>query len=200
MTGHIGRMPRPSLREQIIDAAVATLHRHGFNGSSVQDITEAAHAPKGSFYNHFESKEELAIAALNRYWERVEASLTLLDGDDIPPRERIARYFGSLNEAARKGGFRTGCMIGNLTAEMAGQSPKARNRLASLLARWTAAIKSCVKQAQADGSMRRDIDPGDAAAFLLNAWEGAVLRSKVDRNSDALTGFERIVSTLFAPS
>ncbi len=114
-------MPRPNLREQIIDAAVATLHRQGFNGSSVQDITEAAHAPKGSFYNHFESKEDLAIAALDRYWERVEASLTLLDGNDIPPRERIARYFSRLNDAARKGGFRTGCLIGNLTAEMAAQ-------------------------------------------------------------------------------
>jgi TetR/AcrR family transcriptional regulator, transcriptional repressor for nem operon len=193
-------VPRPSLRDQIIDAAVATLHRQGFNGSSVQDITEAAHAPKGSFYNHFGSKEELAVAALERYWQRLEASLTLLDSKDLPPRERLARYFGGLNAAARKNGFRAGCMIGNLSAEMADQSPRVRNELASLLARWTKAIESCVRQAQADGSMRRDLDSRDAAAFLINAWEGAMLRSKADRNSDALILFERVVSTLFARS
>jgi TetR/AcrR family transcriptional repressor of nem operon len=198
MTGHIHAMPRPSLRDQIIDAAVETLHKQGFNGSSVQDITDAAGAPKGSFYNHFESKEELAIAALDRYWERVMGSLSLLDAKAIRPRERILRYFSRLNDAARRAGYRTGCMIGNMSAEMADQSPRARDRLASLLARWTAAIESCVKEAQADGSMRRDIDPRDAAAFLLNAWQGAVLRSKVDRGSDALRAFERVVSTLFA--
>ncbi len=191
-------MARPSLREQIIDAAVATLHRQGFNGSSVQDITEAAHAPKGSFYNHFESKEDLAVAALNRYWDRVEASLALLDGNDLPPRERLMRYFRALNDVARKNGFRTGCMIGNLSAEMAGQSPRVRNELTRLLARWTKGIESCVVEAQADGSVRRDLDPRDAAAFLLNAWEGAMLRSKADRNSDALSAFDRVVSILFA--
>ena len=193
-------MSRPSLRDQIIDAAVATLHRQGFNGSSVQDITEAAHAPKGSFYNHFESKEELAVAALERYWERVEASLALLDSNHLPPRERLARYFAALNEAARKNGFRTGCMIGNLSAEMAGQSPRMRNELARLLARWTKGIESCVIEAQADGSMRRDLDSRDAALFLINAWEGAMLRSKADRNSDALSAFDHVVSILFARS
>jgi len=193
-------VPRPSLRDQIIDAAVTTLHRQGFNGSSVQDITDAAHAPKGSFYNHFESKEELAVAALERYWQRVEASLTLLEGDDLPPRERLARYFRALNAAAQKNGFRTGCMIGNLSAEMAGQSPRMRSELARLLARWTGAIETCVIEAQADGSMRDDVEPRDAALFLINAWEGAMLRSKTDRNSDALAAFERVVSILFARS
>jgi|SRR5579871_280265 len=192
-------MPRPSLRDQIIDAAVATLHRQGFNGSSVQDITDAAHAPKGSFYNHFESKEELAVAALKRYWERIEASLALLDSNDLPPRERLTRYIRALNDAAGKNGFRTGCMIGNLSAEMASQSPRVRNELARLLARWTKGIESCVIEAQADGSLRRDVDSRDAAAFLINGWEGAMLRSKADRNSDALSAFERVVSVLLAP-
>ena len=126
-------------------------------------------------------------------------SLSLLDAKAIRPRERILRYFSRLNDAARRAGYRTGCMIGNMSAEMADQSPRARDRLASLLARWTPRPSNpALKEAQADGSMRRDIEPRDAAAFLLNAWQGAVLRSKVDRGSDALTAFERVVSTLFA--
>jgi TetR/AcrR family transcriptional regulator, transcriptional repressor for nem operon len=193
-------MPRHSLRDQIVKAAVETLHRQGFNGASVQDITEAAHAPKGSFYNHFESKEELAIAALDRYWERVQASLGILEDKAFPPLQRISRYFRLLNGAAQKNGFRKGCMIGNLCAEITDQSPKARDRLATLLARWTRAIEACVEEAQKDGSMRRDLDPHDAAAFLINAWEGAMLRSKADRSANALASYERIIASVLAKS
>ncbi|HBY28478.1 MAG TPA: TetR family transcriptional regulator, partial [Bradyrhizobium sp.] len=41
-------MARPSVREQLIEAGLQTLHRHGFNGTGVQDITVAAGVPKGS--------------------------------------------------------------------------------------------------------------------------------------------------------
>ena len=68
-------MPRESVKDQIIAAAVEALHSKGFNGTSVQDITDAAKVPKGSFYNHFESKEELAVAALDRYWQWVLAGV-----------------------------------------------------------------------------------------------------------------------------
>src|SRR5258708_4888280 len=57
------------VRERLLEAGVATFHRLGFNGCSVQDITEAAGVPKGSFYNHFESKEALGAAALEHFWQ-----------------------------------------------------------------------------------------------------------------------------------
>ena len=46
-----------------------TLHTFGFRGCSIQDITEAAGFPKGSFFNHFVNKEDLAIDSLRRYLE-----------------------------------------------------------------------------------------------------------------------------------
>ena len=54
-------MPRPSMRDHLVASALEALHRQGFNGSAVQDITDAAGVPKGSFYNYFESKEALAL-------------------------------------------------------------------------------------------------------------------------------------------
>jgi TetR/AcrR family transcriptional repressor of nem operon len=50
-------------REKILKAAGALFHEFGYNGTSVQDIVRKAEVPKGSFYNYFKSKEELAIAA-----------------------------------------------------------------------------------------------------------------------------------------
>jgi TetR/AcrR family transcriptional repressor of nem operon len=192
MTGHIGAMSRVSLKEQIIVAAVETLHQMGFNGSAVQDITDAAGAPKGSFYNHFKTKEDLAVEALDRYWQRVQSSLSVLSDVSVPPVDRLKFYFRSLNEIAHKRKYQTGCMIGNLSAEMSDQSALIRKRLAVILAAWSRAIEICVREAQADGSMRRDLDAKTIASFLLNAWEGAVMRSKVDKNPAPLEAFEQV--------
>jgi TetR/AcrR family transcriptional regulator, transcriptional repressor for nem operon len=55
-------MPRPNG----LSVGLQTPHRRGFNATSVQDITDAAGAPKGSFYNHFESKDALAAEVVGR--------------------------------------------------------------------------------------------------------------------------------------
>jgi len=76
-----------------------------------------------------------------------------------------------------------------MSAEMPDQSRPVRERLAVLLAAWSRAIESCVREAQADGTMRRDMEAKTVAMFLLNSWEGAMMRAKVDKDAVALTAF-----------
>ena len=192
-------MPRESVKDQIIAAAVDALHSKGFNGTSVQDITDAAKVPKGSFYNHFGSKEELAVAALDRYWQWVLAGLQPLSDPSMPPMDRLRQYFGRLAERGRTREYRTGCMIGNMSTEMPDQSRAMRERLAVVLAAWSRAIESCVREAQGDGSIRSDLDAGTVAAFLLNSFEGAIMRSKVDKHAASFAAFEEVVFTTLAP-
>jgi TetR/AcrR family transcriptional repressor of nem operon len=80
-----------------------------------------------------------------------------------------------------------------MATEMSDQSRAIRERLAIVLAAWTRGIESCVQEAQSDGSMRSDIDAKSIASFLLNAWEGAVMRAKVDKDRSALQAFEKVV-------
>ena len=178
-----------------MDAAVGTLHQKGFNGTSVQDITDAAKAPKGSFYNHFESKESLAVEALDRYWAIILQPLGMLDDKSTPALARLKGYFERLGNIARDQEYRTGCMIGNMSAEMPHQSPIMKARLAVIWAAWSSAIESCVKDAQADGSIRTDLDATTVASFLLNSWQGAVMRTKVDRSALAFDAFVDVVFT-----
>jgi TetR/AcrR family transcriptional regulator, transcriptional repressor for nem operon len=60
-------MAKPNVREKLIEAALKTLLEGGFNGVGVQEITDAAGVPKGSFYNHFDSKETLGAEIVERY-------------------------------------------------------------------------------------------------------------------------------------
>lgn len=196
--GHIHIVPRPSAREQIVVSALEVLHRKGFSATSVEDITKAAKVPKGSFYNHFKSKEELAIVALDRYWQRVLNSLDLLSDTKVVPLIRLKRYFRFLNKVTRDAEFRTGCFIGNMSTEMPDQSRMIRERLAMEFTAWSRAIESCVKEAQAEGSIRQDLSANTIATFLLNSWEGAIMRSKVDRSASPLATFEDVVFKVFA--
>ena len=60
-------MGRPSAREGIVQAGLKCLVEKGFNAVGVQDITDTAGVPKGSFYNHFVSKEALGVEIVERY-------------------------------------------------------------------------------------------------------------------------------------
>src|SRR5271156_6903789 len=136
-------MPRPSVRQKIVDAALEVLIEKGFNGCGVQDITEAAGVPKGSFYNHFESKEALGAEVVERYG-RDNPRRAALPDKSLAPLQRLHAHFARLNESFTEARFGRGCLLGNLSAELADQSPLIRRRLADLYFAWSTDIATVV--------------------------------------------------------
>jgi len=186
-------MPRPSSRDHLIASAVETLYRQGFNGTAVQDITDAAGLPKGSFYNYFKSKEALAVEVIDRYRKGDEARARVLSDESISPVERLRRYFASLATNLAEQNYERGCLMGNFSTELADQSRLIRDRLSSNFAAWSRQIEGCIRDGQKAGEISRDIDPGVLAAFLLNSFEGAILRMKVEKDSSPLDHFMTLV-------
>lgn len=185
-------MRQTGTRDHLISTGLKILHSRGFHASGVQDITEAAEVPKGTFYTHFDSKERFGAEVLGRYWEgRADRAITILSDESRSPLARLKAYFQTKTQVA--GPFDKGCMIGNFAAEMAGDSRLVRDRLAAVLAAWTRLLATCIREAQAAGELKASLDPDAVAAFLIDAFEGAVLRTKVDRDATALQRFESIV-------
>ena len=96
MTGHI-RIVKPNVREQLLDKGLQVLHERGFNATSVQDITEAAGVPKGSFYNHFESKEDLGAEVVLRYLESSNETQAVLRDPKHLPNTLLVTKTGNLD-------------------------------------------------------------------------------------------------------
>ena len=186
-------MPRTNVHEQLIEAGLQTLHLHGFNGSGVQDITDAARVPKGSFYNHFESKEALALQALDRFFQNGAGRRALLSDTSVDPVERLRRYFRALADTVVHHNFQRGCLIGNFSTELSAESKEIRDRLAEIYAAWSRSIESCVREAEKADRVQPPLPAAVVATFLVNAWEGAVLRSKVEQDKSPLDQFERVV-------
>ncbi|MFL6807886.1 MAG: TetR/AcrR family transcriptional regulator, partial [Bradyrhizobium canariense] len=82
-------MPKPSLKDAILDAGLKVMFRTGYHGTSVRDVTAAAGAPQGSFTNHFRSKEAFASEVLDRYFDITRGLVAeALDDISLTPRAR----------------------------------------------------------------------------------------------------------------
>ena len=184
-------MPRPSTREQIVQAGLKCLLERGYNGVGVQDITTAAGVPKGSFYNHFDSKEALGAEIVERYGAGSTRREILTD-TSIAPLQRLRRHFERLNAIFANSKFERGCILGNFSAELSGQSDLIRSSLRDLYGRWTGDLEGAIREAQKRGDVGNKTAAADIAAFLLDAYEGALLRARVERTSRPFDRFMQL--------
>ena len=188
-------MAKPNVKEQIVTAGMTLLHSKGFNATSVQDITEAAGVPKGSFYNHFTSKEALGVEVLQRYTEQAGRIGALLAGSSLPPREWLRGYFGTLVESNIASEFTAGCMLGNFSTELSNQSPAIRQQVRQSFASRSGMLEEVIAQGQRDGSIATPQPARELADFTADAWQGAVLRAKAEKDRAPLDRFADMVLT-----
>lgn len=186
-------MARANVREQIIEAGLKSLLERGFNGVGVQEITTTAGVPKGSFYNHFDSKEALGAELVERYGLNSGHWVVLTD-KSIPPLERLRKHYSGLNRKFIDSNFERGCLLGNFSAELSNQSPLIRDSLVKLFAKWTGDLEVAIADGQADGSISSRQSPGELAAFLLDAYEGTLLRARTERSRRP---FDRFMTLAF---
>lgn len=187
MRGTRSSVAKPSARDKILEAGLKVFHAQGFNGCSVQDITETAGVPKGSFYNHFDSKEALAVEVLGVYEGSGDRSL-ILDRDKAP-LDRLRDYFEGAARAFKEAGFKQGCLMGNLASELSDSSERVREALARRFTLWHGAVADTLREAQARGDMDAAIDADRMARFLVNSWEGALIQMKVSKSSQPIDDF-----------
>jgi TetR/AcrR family transcriptional regulator, transcriptional repressor for nem operon len=187
-------MTAKSTRDHFIDVGLELMHQHGYNATGLIEILKAADAPKSSFYHHFGSKEDFAAAALERYIAReAEHSATVLNDSKTLPLKRLKRYFIHLMKVYGQNGPIPGCMMGRFSLEIAAKSPQLKKRLSASFARWQYVIATVVQQAVTQKELPADRDPESLAGFLLNGWEGALLRSQAEKSDAPLETFMHYV-------
>ena len=187
-------MAAKSTRDHLIDTGLKLMHQHGYNATGLTEILTAADVPKGSFYHHFGSKEDFAAAALERYTTReAEHAAEVLGGSKTAPLKRLKRYFTDLVKTYGQKGAIPGCMMGRFSLEVAEANPQLRKQISGTFAHWQHTIATVIQQAMAQEELAADTDPESLAGFLLNSWEGALLRSQAEKSDAPLEVFMQLV-------
>src|ERR1700731_3886419 len=109
-----------STRDHLLQVGLRHIHTMGYAATGVKEILDEADVPKGSFYHHFASKEAFAKEVLELYvrGENERAQKIPRDGHAAPPK-RLRRYFEELIAIYGPTANISGCLIGNLSLEMA---------------------------------------------------------------------------------
>lgn len=176
-------------KDHLLETGLSVMATHGYNGTSIKDIVDAAEVPKGSFYTYFKSKEDFALEALERATEaRNQESRALLQDASLPPLERLTRYFRDYTGACDSG-VTGGCFIGNMCQEMSDSSEAIRLKVRELLRNNTEAIEAVLEEARHAGSLSSPLSSSVLAEYLFNAWEGTVMRMKASKCREPLDAF-----------
>lgn len=181
-------------RQAIIEAGADLVHRQGFHRTGLKEILDAAGVPKGSFYFYFPSKEDFGLALIEHYAQVTgERALAILGDATASPLGRLARFFAMARERMDERGCERGCPIGNLAQEVSDLSPAMREALSRVLRKMSGNLARILAEAAAAGEVAPDLDPERAAGFILDAWEGAILRMKAEKTVEPLLRFEHFV-------
>jgi AcrR family transcriptional regulator len=161
----------------LLQAAFREVHRSGFQSAGIDAILAATNVTKGALYYHFDSKEALGHAIV----EEIIAKLVrdrwlrplLSDGQSIDILIGIVR-----RTPVRPTDVRAGCPLLNLAQEMSPLDEQFRKRLERIFLAWQEGVATLLRKGQSQGTVRRDLNPDEAASFLIAMVEGYVSLAK----------------------
>jgi len=183
-------MESRNTRDHLLQVGLRRIHSMGYASTGVKEILDEADVPKGSFYHYFASKEAFAKEVLELYvrGENERAEKILRDGKGAPLK-RLRRYFEELIAVYGPTAKISGCMVGNLSLEMADHSDSIQSLLHESFSDWQTGVAGILQEAIDRGDLAKSNKSQEFASFLLNSYEGALLRSKADRSSKPLENF-----------
>jgi TetR/AcrR family transcriptional repressor of nem operon len=172
-------------RDRILAAATELIHQRGYKATGVAEIVAASGVPKGSFYFYFASKEELGRVLLQRYREKQSEELARIFPEDAEAIPTIRAFFEGAVRMQVDAGCKSGCLLGNLAAEIT-ESEELRKELEGTLHDLQQALAGAVSRGQSRGELSADFAPEAAADFFLSVFEGSILLAKARRDPKAL--------------
>ncbi len=166
-------------RELLLQAAFDEIHRKGFQAASVSKILADTGLTKGALYHHFPNKTALGYAVVDELVtdEIKERWLAPLENQD-DPITALRTLLQEAGKSLKPEDIMLGCPLNNLAQEMSPVDEGFRKRINHIYNVWRGGIAQALMRGQANGAVRTDIQPGDAAAFIVAAMEGCMGMAK----------------------
>ncbi len=166
-------------RERIVARAAELFNQHGYGGTGIAMVMEAAHLEKGGIYRHFASKEALALAAFdyaaNTVRRRMIDAVTSASSAPEVALAVVEVFRGYAGNPPLAGG----CPLLNTAIDSDDGNPLLRARAAALLSELEGLLTRTLQQGIARGEIRPEVAPEQLAALIIATMEGAVMMSRL---------------------
>src|SRR5579871_3183349 len=166
-------------RERILMRAARLFNEKGFFGASLADLMKATGLKKGGLYNHFESKEELALEAfdyaIGLYRKRYEEALS----GKSNAVERLLAIVEVMRRNVTDPPVPGGCVLMNTAIESDDAFPALRERARKAMDSWRSLVKRTIDAGIQAHEIRPGVEPEQTATLLIGCLEGGVMLSKL---------------------
>jgi TetR/AcrR family transcriptional repressor of nem operon len=175
-------------RDRILDSAQRLIQTRSFHGFSFQDIADEVGVRKASLYHHFDSKDDIALAVLERAADWVSARMAKLE--DREPTERLDGYFDMYRVIHGKGErMCPGGSFGAVLDAVSSPVQSALHRFSKMHLDW---LEGVVREGAERGQFQiGDQRPRDVATQISAAVQGALLVGR-------LAGDPHVIDTVAA--
>ena len=159
----------------------------GYVQASIHHIADAMGAPKGTFYNYFKSKEELALILVDRQFATIYQSLSLAVGKSA--REQLRQHFEFLAIEPPAVEVAPLQLLATFAAEAPAIPVHSMQRIARGTEVWITHVSDLISIAQKENGTAMAEDSQKLASLLVTCWYGAIVRRKSDPSLKLLDDF-----------
>ncbi len=168
-----------STRQRIVELAAPVFNRQGYAGATLRDLVGATGLEKGGIYNHFGSKEQLALEAYDYAMSRVTDRLARSQDGVTDGVERLVAMIDAFAVNARRPAIEGGCPMMNTAIEADDTHLELRDRARASMTLWHRLVGRIVKDGKAAGTFAADLDPYALASTITSSLEGALMLSRL---------------------
>jgi TetR/AcrR family transcriptional repressor of nem operon len=188
----------------LLDAAITVIRAKGYTATRIEDICDAAELTKGSFFHHFKSKEELAVAAADR-WSLVTGELfaSAAYRGLADPLDRLFGYI-ELRKALLKGALpEITCLPGTMVQEVYQTHPAVRDACEQSIGGHIAFLQSDIAEAMRKYCVDPPFSAKSLSLYIQAVIQGGFVLAKANKDPaaavDCLDHLRRYIEMLFVP-
>ena len=173
-------------REKLLAEGMSLLSEHGYHGTGLKQILDTVNVSKGSFYNYFKSKEVFVAEILKQYNLEISDWIDTYLNETNDDPVTIIRNVHNLRIIELEKEEMRGCLVGNLAAEIGTTSELCRAEMQQVAKAWNSRLETLITDAQQQGLFRTDLEASALTDIFWSAWQGGMLKMKIDGNTDHL--------------
>lgn len=176
-------------KERLMEAVVELIWTGSYGSTTIDQICEKAGVKKGSFYYFFDSKADLAVAAIDEQWGRLRLELDSIFSATVPPLERLKNHcdfsYRFQSEIKAKFGCVLGCPMFSLGSEISTQEDALQKKIQDILDQKRKYLASAIRDAH-DAGLIHAPDAVAKARMLFAYYQGILTEARIDNNLEVL--------------